>query len=103
MINFEIGKTYYYIADNSYANSGFRKRICSGVLIRTTTNFCVFAINRPKPRRKLITSVCETPEECLVVFLKRIENRIKENFNVDILELAEKYKEVVAKYPEKFI
>lgn len=108
MANFIIGQKYYYISD-TYA--GFKRRLRSGYLIRTTAKFCVLDISKTqpkrkeneKPKRKSKNSVFKTEKECLAVLIRRIETEVIGQYDLGILELSEEYQELIEEYPERFV
>jgi hypothetical protein len=102
---FEIGQTYYFVSD---ITSGFKNRVCSGVLTRTTSNFCILDTTsstdkKKSEKRKLMKLVYETEKECLAILIRRIDREIHKFYNSGILELAHEYQDLMEKFPERFI
>ena len=91
-----IGKTVYY------TQSGYSGGVSSGVIIKLTPKFCVMKNKHGETKRKAKHLVFETEDDVKLDVIKKVNEYL---FQVDmnILELGVIFKEMLEKYPEKFV
>ena len=91
-----IGKTVYY------TQPGYSGGICSGVIVKLTPEFCVMENNKGEKKRKAKHLVFETEDDVKIDVIKKVNDYL---FTLDmtILELGVIFKEMLEKYPEKFV
>lgn len=91
-----IGKTVYY------TQSGYSGGVSSGVIIKLTPKFCVMKNKQGETKRKAKHLVFETEDDVKLDVIKKV-NEYLFQFDMNILELGVIFKEMLEKYPEKFV
>lgn len=91
-----IGKTVYY------TQSGYSGGVSSGVIIKLTPKFCVMKNKHGETKRKAKHLVFETEDDVKLDVIKKV-NEYLFQFDMNILELGVIFKEMIEKYPEKFV
>ena len=91
-----IGKTVYY------TQSGYSGGVSSGVIIKLTPKFCVMKNKHGETKRKAKHLVFETEDDVKLDVIKKV-NEYLFQFDMNILELGVIFKEMLEKYPEKFV
>lgn len=91
-----IGKTVYY------TQSGYSGGISSGVIVKLTPKFCVMENKNGEKKRKAKHLVFETEDDVKLDVIKKV-NEYLFTLDMNILELGVIFKEMIDKYPEKFV
>lgn len=91
-----IGKTVYY------TQSGYSGGICSGVIVKLTPKFCVMENKHGETKRKAKHLVFETEDDVKLDVINKVHEYLFQ-FDMNILELGSIFKEMIDKYPEKFV
>ena len=91
-----IGKTVYF------TQSGYSGGVSSGVIVKLTPKFCVMRDKHGENRRKAKHLVFETEDEVKLNVIKKVHEYLFQ-FDMNILELGVVFKEMIEKYPEKFV
>lgn len=92
---FELGKYYYYQDENT-------GKFLSGVLISKSNKFCVLE-NNGQSKRKSQHLLYSTEDEAKLNIIKKINYLIEDQFKLNILELSNIFRDMLGKYPEKFV
>lgn len=96
MTAFEVGKRYYYQVE-------YTGKFNSGKVIKVTPKFCVLENDSGDTKRKSKHLLFETEDAVKLDVIKKIDAIIQEQYFVNILELSKIFKEMLEKYPEKFV
>ena len=96
-LNELIGQTRYYIC------SGTTGGIEHGVIVRTTPKFCVLENDRGGLKRKSARLLFATEDEAKLDLVKRVNEFVSFNYELNILEASSLFREMMEKYPEKFV
>jgi hypothetical protein len=91
-----IGKTVFY------TRSGYSGGVSSGEIIKLTPKFCVMRDKNGDTKRKSKHLVFETEDDVKLDIIKKV-NEYLGQFDLSILELGGIFKDMLDKYPEKFV
>lgn len=92
-----IGKTKYYICTGS--PGGIEK----GVITRTTKSFCVLETEFGETKRKAVHLLFSTEDEAKLNVINLVTEFLNHRFEMNIFEMGDLFKEMLEKYPEKFV
>lgn len=92
----EIGKEGWY--QDTY--SGY---IVCGKIINTTPKFFIIALDGGLTKRKAKHLVWFTKDEAMLKTILKIDELIRDQFKLNILELNKMFTEMLDKYPESFV
>ena len=96
MKTFKLGDRYYY-------QSEYTGKFICGEIIKITPKFCILKNDSGGIKRKSKHLIFKTEDEIKLKFIKRIDEIIRDQFFMNIVECSELFKEMIEKYPEKFI
>ncbi len=92
-----IGQTKYYICTG--APGGIEK----GVITRTTKSFCILETERGESKRKAVHLLFSTEDEAKLNVINMVTEFLDHRFEMSIFEMGGLFKEMLEKYPEKFV
>ena len=92
-----IGQTRYYLC------SGAAGGIDCGVVVRTTKKFCILENSVGISKRKSARFLFATEDEAKVDLIIKVNEFVRFNYELNILEASKLFKEMLEKYPEKFV
>lgn len=95
-MKFEIGNRYYYHVE-------FTGTFNSAILLRTTNKFCILLTDSGDTKRKAKHLLYLSADDAKISVIQKIDKSIREQYYMNILELSVVFKEMLVKYPEKFI
>ena len=92
-----IGKTRYYLCTG--APGGVER----GIIVKTTKSFCVLDTQYGETKRKAPHLLFETEDEAKMDVISLVDEFLSHRFEMSIFEMAGLFKEMLEKYPEKFV
>ena len=95
MKKYVVGAQFYYQSDHG--------NFIRGEVVNVTSKYCLLKSENGQLKRKSKRLLFNTADEAKLNVLMKANNFVTENLHMNILELGVIFKEMLDKYPEKFI